>query len=78
MEKSRAEATKDWCEDIMEKYLAYWSKDDEIYKNLENFHKENITNTNSTMSQADKEEWLSSVAKKINQMYNDLMKTIQN
>ena len=30
----RAKTSKDWCKDMMNKYLVYWSKDDEIYKKL--------------------------------------------
>jgi hypothetical protein len=78
--EQRAEVTKDWCKDMMEKYLAYWSADDEIYKNLKQFYDENqvtgIIDLNTT--QVDKELWLSGVAKRINQMYDDLMKTIEN
>jgi hypothetical protein len=69
----RTKATKDWCEDIMKKYLAYWSVNDEIYKNLKKFYEENIVNTNSTMSQADKETWLSKVAIEINDMYLEMV-----
>jgi hypothetical protein len=77
-EEQRTKATKDWCEDIMEKYLNLWSADDQIYKDLKQFHEENIINTKSTMSQKDKEKWLERVAKQINKMYDELMKTIHN
>ncbi len=58
----------------MTKYLVYWSADDEIFKDLKQFYEENIVNVNSTMSQEDKEKWLSNVAIKINKMYDDLTK----
>lgn len=76
--EQRIKATKDWCEDIMEKYLNLWSADDQIYKDLRVFYNENIMNTNSTMSQEDKEKFLETTAKKINKMYDELMKTINN
>ena len=78
--EQRAKATKDWCKDMMEKYLAYWSKDDEIYKNLSQFYHDNRVSgiIYANTSQQKKEEWLTSVAKKINQMYDELMKTINN
>lgn len=79
-DKFRAKATKDWCKDMMEKYLAYWSENDEIYKNLKQLYDENqVTGIiNSNTSQVDKEIWLSGVAQRINKMYDDLIKTIHN
>jgi hypothetical protein len=67
----RAAATKDWCKDMIDKYLAYWSEDDEIYKNLKQFYDENCVTgiIYSSTSQRKKEAWLSSVAKEINKMY---------
>ena len=67
----RVAATKDWCKDIMDKYLAYWSKDDEIYKKLKQFYDENhVTGIiYANTSQHKKEAWLSSVAIEINEMY---------
>ena len=76
--EQRAKATKDWCEDIMEKYLNLWSADDKIYKDLKLFYEENIVNTESIMPQEEKEKFLEVTAKKINKMYDELMKTIQN
>jgi hypothetical protein len=77
-EEQRIAGTKSWCEDMMEKYLDLWSADDQIYKDLKRFHEENIVNTKSTMSQEEKEKFLEVTAKKINKMYNELMKTINN
>ena len=72
--EQRAEETKDWCEDMMEKYLKYWSADDEIYKNLKQFYDENrITGIiDSNTSQADIEKWFEGTAKKINKMYRKI------
>ena len=67
----RASATKDWCKDIMKKYLVHWSKDDEIYKNLKQFYDKNHVRgiIYASTSQRKKEAWLSSVAIEINEMY---------
>jgi nitrogenase subunit NifH len=67
----RPEETKDWCKDMIDKYLAYWSKDNKIYKNLKQFYDENrVTGIiYPSTSQKKKEAWLSSVAKEINKMY---------
>jgi len=72
--EQRTKATKDWCKDIMEKYLIYWSADDEIYKNLKQFYDESqITGIiDSNTSQADIEKWFEGTANKINEMYNEL------
>ncbi len=71
---NRAEATKDWCKDMMDKYTKYWSTDDKIYKDLYQFYNDNhVTGIiYKSTSQQKKEKWLSSVAIKINQMFNEI------
>lgn len=72
----RKKATKEWCKDIMDKYLIYWPPDSKIYKNLYRFYYEDRVRgfINKKTSQRKKEEWLSSVAIEINQMYDELIK----